>query len=62
MLFIPLMVTLNFQHLYSGLQCHMFLQKSFLCADLLFKKHFFLSMLKPVFMVEAMMHFFMILC
>ncbi len=31
---------LNFQHHYSGLQCHMTLQKTFYYADLLLKKTF----------------------
>ncbi len=40
---------LNFQDHYSGLQCHMILQKSFKYTDLLFKKHFWLlSILKTV--------------
>ncbi len=34
MLFIPVMVKLNFQHHYSSLQCHMILKKSFKYADL----------------------------
>ncbi len=43
---------LNFQHHYSSLQCHMILQKSFLYADLLLKKHFLLLlMLKTVVLI-----------
>ncbi len=44
------MINLNFQHHYSGLQCHMILQKSFEYVDLLLKTHFLLiSMLKNIF-------------
>ncbi len=47
MQFIPVMATLNFQHHYSSLQCHMILQKSLWYADLKLKKHLS-SVLKTV--------------
>ncbi len=38
-----------FSSLYLSLQCHMILQKSLYCADLVFKKHFLLiSLLKQL--------------
>ncbi len=53
---------LNFQHHYSSLQCHMILQKSFLYADLVIKKHLLLLlMLKTVvplnIFVKTVTHF-----
>jgi len=63
MLFIHVISKLSFQHHYTSLQCHMILQKSFLYADLLLRKHFLLlSMLKTVVLlnsfVETMIHLF----
>ncbi len=51
---------------YSGLQCHMILQKSFLYANLLPKEHFLVfSILKTVVLlnifVESVIHFFRLL-
>ncbi len=53
---------LNFQHHYSSLQCHMILQKSFIYADLVIKKHLLLLlMLKTVvplnIFVKTVTHF-----
>ncbi len=47
---------------YSSLQCHMILQKSFLYADLLLKKHFLiLKVLKTIVLLnifgKIMVHF-----
>jgi len=50
-----MMTKLNFQHHYSGLQCHMILQKSLLYADLVLKKHFLLSsMLKTAVLLNSL--------
>ncbi len=47
MQFIPVIIKLKF--LQSSLKCHLILQKSFVYADLVLKKHFLLlSMLKTV--------------
>ncbi|XDV39993.1 hypothetical protein PO909_009159 [Leuciscus waleckii] len=43
------MAKLYFQHHYSSLHCHMILQKF---ADLLLKKHFHLSILKTVVLLN----------
>ncbi len=54
------MVKLSFQHHYSKLQCHMILQKSFLCTDLVLKKllslHFKTVVLLNIFCGN--LHFF----
>ncbi len=59
---IPVMQSWIFSSCYSSLQCHVILQKSFQITDLVLMKHFFLSVLKKVVLlnifVETMIHFF----
>ncbi len=53
LIFIPVVVMLNFQYRYSSLQCHVILQKSFWYADLLLKKHVLLiSIIKTVVLLN----------